>query len=504
MGGLLSADPVSAVEARKLLWRLLALSLALRVAIAFALPLGVDENYATAVAREFSWSFFDHPPLSFWAPVLAAKLTGIEAAPIYRLFFLIAGTVTTWALFRIGEVLQSPRAGLWGAVLFSVSPFFLLAGGVFVIPDGMLSAFTALCVLALVKIADKGAGSVRDWAIVGVWLALALASKYQAGLIPIATLAFALVHPMGRRWLVQPGPWVASAIGLLGLAPVLLWNMGHDWASFAFHEGRTGDGLRLGNFALMAVGQAIYLLPPVFVLAVIGLWRGLRAGATPGMMLTALIALGPIVMFNMIYLMSARSYPHWTMPGWIFALPLAGVWIAQKGEVIARQARIWTGAVAAPIWVLLVALIVHMNTGILTRAFYDEPPAWDRTDDAFRWSDLRPALEARGVLDGVEVLASVHWMEAGAMSTALGGDYPVRLMAGLQHHFQFMSGAHKGGKAILLVPDLLPRQEARAADALAQARAVDPEAQELAPVILQRGTQDYVAVTVISLTLPQE
>lgn len=502
MAVLLSAEPIAADAARRLVWRVLAVSLVVRVALAVALPMGVDENYATAVAREFSWSFFDHPPLSFWAPVVAAKLTGIEAAPIYRLFFLLAGTGTTWALYRIGQELHGPRAGLWAAMLFTASPFFLLAGGVMVIPDGLLSLFTALCVLALVRIARAGGGGVADWAQVGLWLALALASKYQAALIPIATLVFCLLNPAGRRWLVQPGPWVASAIGLVGLAPVLIWNLQHDWASFAFHGGRTGDGLQPGNFLKMAVGQALYLLPPVLVLAVAGLRHGLRRKAPPAMLLTALIALGPILMFNAIYLMSARSYPHWTMPGWIFALPLAGAWLVERGPAAATRARRWLIWLAAPVWALLIALVVHLNTGLLTRPFFDTPPVWDKTDDGFRWSGLYPALRARGVLDGVEVLAAVHWMEAGAMSTALHGDYPVRLLAGLRHHFQFMSGAHRGGRAILLVPDVLSAQEKRAAQALKIARRLDPAAQELAPVILQRGGQDYVAVTVISLTLP--
>ncbi len=56
------------------MWVILALAAALRLAIGAYAPLGVDEAYATAIAREFSWSFFDHPPLGFWAPIAMARL----------------------------------------------------------------------------------------------------------------------------------------------------------------------------------------------------------------------------------------------------------------------------------------------------------------------------------------------------------------------------------------------------------------------------------------------
>jgi len=43
---------------------LLLAGLALRIVLAAWLPLGTDETYAIAVAREFSWSFFDAACLS--------------------------------------------------------------------------------------------------------------------------------------------------------------------------------------------------------------------------------------------------------------------------------------------------------------------------------------------------------------------------------------------------------------------------------------------------------
>lgn len=497
------AGPLTPAPLPRAFWQIAGAALALRLAVAWFLPLGVDENYATAVAREFSWSFFDHPPLGFWSPVIAAKLTGIEHPFIYRLPFLVYGMLTTWGIYRVGEALGGVRAGLWAAGLVSVAPFFALSAGVFVIPDGPLSVASVFCALVLIRIARSpdGRGTLGQWAWAGLWLALALASKYQAGLIPVSLLVLAVLHPLGRKWLASAGPWLGAWIGLLGLAPVLLWNLGNDWASFAFHSGRTGDGLQPGNFARMIVGQFLYLLPPVLVIGAAGLWQGWRNRADGVFALVFTLAVMPILVFNAIYLFSAQSFPHWTMPGWIFALALGGVWLAERGGAAMRRAAWWVGGFAVPIWALLFALIVHMNTGFITRG-WDTPPDWDRTVDAFDWSGLEPALRARGDLDGINAIASVHWIEAGEMSTALRGRFPVKMLHPDQHHFRFMSGATAKGPALLLSPDTRARAEERRARLLAAAREVDPGAEMLEDVVLKRGSRDYAVVMVVRLTLP--
>jgi len=495
------SDPATIGEKadRGWLWRILVLSLLLRILLAALTPLGVDEAYAIAVAREFSWSFFDHPPLGFWSPVVTANLTGLEHPLIYRAPTLIYGTLTTWLLYAIGRDLAGSRAGLWAALVHALTPGFLLAG-VIVLPDGPLGVGSAIAVLWLLRNAKSdGPAPMRHWVWLGLGLALALASKYQAALIPIATLVFMLVLPVGRRWFLQPGPYIAALIGLIGLAPVLVWNAGNGWASLAFQSGRTGDGVNVDNLALMLAGQGVYLLPPVIVLAVVALWRALRSGL-PERQLLALIALGPIIAFNIVYLFSNASFPHWTMPGWIFALPLIGAWLAGSAEPTLRRARNWLLGFAVPAIALLLVLSLHLSTGLLTR--FSEPlPKWDRTTDLFDYSPLYPALQTRGDLADIDVIAARTWITAGFMSTALQGRWPMRVMTGAKHHFPFMSGQNMVGTALLLEPGLIGEAEAKQAAMLQRAQKIDPAAFALEPVILNRGGRPYVAVTVIRFNI---
>lgn len=483
-------------------WRGLALllgaSLLLRLGYAWLLPLGVDEAYAVAVARDFSPAFFDHPPLGFWAPVAAAAVLG-EHPFVYRLPALILGTVTVGLIWAIGRDLGGARAGLWAGALFAFSPYGALGAGVMVLPDAPLMAAGAGMALLMLQLLRQDAPPLRLWAGAGLLLGLAMASKYQAVLWGGAFVLWMLAEPGRRRMVLTPGPWLAAGLALLGLLPVLLWNIRHDWASFAFHGARAGAGLSPGNFAAMAAGQAVYLLPPVLVAAVIGLRAAFAPPAPERARALAALALGPVVLFNALYLVSEGSLPHWTMPGWALALPLAGWWLARQMPERARAWRLWCLGFGLVVWAVLGLVVAHLQTGLLTRNAA-HLPGWDRTLDAFDWEGLRPAMERRGLLEGGPVLLAENWIVAGQMATALGGWRPVRVL-GNAHHFAFLPDAAAGGRALLLVPVRVDELHWRAGEALARAQALDPAAQLMEPVVLPRGRRDYAAILIVALTL---
>ena len=109
----------------------------MRLIFAYFLPLGVDEAYQITIGREFDWSYYDHPPLSFWLPRIVANIMGIESILIYRLPSIIFGSITIYALYGIGLQICGKATALWSALLYCISPFFFFSGGTFVLPDAM-------------------------------------------------------------------------------------------------------------------------------------------------------------------------------------------------------------------------------------------------------------------------------------------------------------------------------------------------------------------------------
>ncbi len=486
-----------------ILLRIILAALAFKLLIALILPLGLDEAYAIAVAREYSLSFFDHPPLSFWAPVFAADLTGLEHRLIFRLPFLLAGVVTTALMYLVGKELAGRRAGLWTALLYAVAPFFLISGGFMAVPDGLLNLGLAAAVLALMKIVRaEGKAPFAYWVWVGLAMAFALASKYQAAWLPIAVLLFMIATPKGRTWFAQPGPWLAGVLGLLGLLPVVLWNIENNWASFAFHTSRAGGGLSPGNLIWMIVAQSLFLLPTGMIAAIAGLRLAMKHRADAAWVLLALVALGPILMFNYIYFTSQTSLAHWSMPGWMFALPLAGGWLASGTRKAARRHLRWSTGFFVVIWLPLLTLVVHSNTGFLTRSFYDQPPKWDQTLETFDFGDLQSALKQRDLWDRTEVFMATTWAYAGIFDTALAAQKPMRVFhTDNAHHFAYLSDAKATGQALYLAATQLKDAAATEAQVLANARILDATAELLPPIILTRGGQPYIQITLVGLNV---
>ena len=499
------ARPATADEAgdRAITRRIILIALAFKIFIALILPLGLDEAYAIAVARDYSLSFFDHPPLSFWLPVAMADLTGLEYGIIYRLPFLAAGVATTWIMFLIGREIGGARVGALTALLYAAAPFFLVSAGVLAVPDGTLNLFSALSVLALVRIARAGDKPQPGlWLLAGLGLAGALASKYQAAWIPVATLMFMLTSPVGRRWFLQPWPWIGVAVGLVGLLPVILWNMQHDWISFGFHTSRAGGGLRPANLVWMLFGQALFLLPMALWASIRGLWPALcdRTRAAP--LLLALIALGPILMFNYVYFTSTRSHAHWAMPGWQFALPLAALWLSGRGEASLSRLLRWMRLLLVVIWAPLVVLVIHANTGILTRPFHEKAPDWDNTLSIFDFGELKAALADRGLWQDSDLFMASSWAFGGILDTFLGGEKPMRIAdRNGAHHFVFLADDTATGQALYMEPALLKDRDATDQRILAAARKLDPGAELLPPIMLKRGGRDYVAVSLVRLVV---
>ena len=44
-----------------------------------------------------------------------------------------------------------------------------------------------------------------------------------------------------------------------------------------------------------------------------------------------------INLLAILYILGAEGFPHWTMPGWMLSLPLVGVFINQKNDLVQEK-----------------------------------------------------------------------------------------------------------------------------------------------------------------------
>lgn len=403
-------------------FRIVVATTLLRLAFAATTGLGVDESYMVTAGRVLSVGYFDHPPASWWLSWGAAHLFHTEAPWAVRLPFILLFATSQILVWRIGCLVADQRAGYWAVAALNLSPVFGVTTGTWVLPDGPLDAAllgAALCLLrALPAIGRKALGW---WVATGLCAGLALFSKYSAILTMSGALFYLLDSPRHRHWLARPQFYLAAALALAVFSPVLIWNAMHGWASFAF-QGDRAEGLRfrpLVPFQTLA-GEALFVLPWVWLPMMILFLNGFRRDVIWSQRLLVWLAAPPVAIFALVSAWSGhRVLYHWAAPGYLMLFPLLGDAIARRLD------RAWVrGLIAGS-----AALVVASVTVIATQIQFD----WlggslravmraDPTSEAMDWTSIRHDLTARGLLPPGALVATLNWRDAGKIGYALGPD----------------------------------------------------------------------------------
>ena len=471
-----------------------------RLIFAYYLPLGVDEAYQITVGRQLDWSYYDHPPLSFWAPNIFSKIIGSDALLIYRLPAIIFGSITIYALYGIGTLIKGKDAAFLGAFLYSVSPFFFFSGGVFVVPDGPLNAALCMTLFLFIKSQSSETNYNIQLFLVGVCLAVSFLSKYHAVFVPLSLLFYFLISRKRVYWILYSRIWIIALVGVLGFLPTLIWNYYEGWPSLTFHTARASAEFSLINFIKMFFGQVVYLLPPTVFLSI---WAFFSVRRDEKINFLFYPALFIIISFNILYIMGAEGFPHWTMPGWMLSLPLVGVFISQKNNSLRKKIKKWYFGFIIPFWTVIFVLGIHVNTGWLT-SHLKSVPKWDNTTQFMHWDEFSKEFEEFCCDEKKETIGFLNWVDAGLIGATLKGKYSIRVIGENPHHFIFMDKNPKPKVGYLLVPTLISVTAGTVDDLFEVIKTYDPNALYVKSIGVKRGNFDYAQVLVFKMLLPEQ
>ena len=429
-------------------------ALALRLLLAGLIGLGTDEIYTVAIARQLSWSYFDHSPLHQWLAHVSALAFGEGRAVRLPFIFLFAGT--SWLLFLLTRRLYSAAAGFWAVVTLNLAGFFTLSAGSWVVPDGPLLFMLALAAFALGRqffpTGEESPAPLANWLLAGFALGGAGLAKYHAALVAVGIALFLLATPRGRAELSRPTLWLAAGLAVLLVSPVLIWNAANGWASFLFQAGRShGAGFAPWLAPLSLVAQAGWLLPWVFVPLATGLWLAWTTARDRRFWFLMALSLPTITVFTLLPMFGNLGLPHWAMPGWFFVMPLTGLYLSRLSGTSERP---WRWARISAIGSVLVLLLVGSQaaTGWLGRII----PGVLRNDptiEVFGWDQIGPQLQAAGLLDGGRFIVADSWQNAGRIDVALAGRMIVMPGTLDPRHYAFLVDQPRllGRDAVLIV-----------------------------------------------------
>jgi dolichol-phosphate mannosyltransferase len=347
-------------------WRIAALGAAvylitLKLSYAGLLDLLPEEAYYWNYAQHLAAGYLDHPPMIAWLIFLGTSLFG------HSEFGVRAGSTICWAIaagfaFALSRHLLDKSAAFRTLMLMAALPFFF-AIGLFMTPDAPLVACWAgaLYFLESALLRERRAA----WLGAGICLGLGLLSKYTIALLGPATLLFLIMDRRSRRWFLRPEPYLCTAVALLLLTPVIVWNAQHDWASFVFQgPRRLHDEIRFSLDALCIA--VLVILTPIgvgsLVLAIIQHNASVRRTMTNMrdiaprenlfMLVFLLVPLAVFVLFSLFH----KPKLNWTGPAWLAVLPLIAWHMTASNEGRFPRINEWMKRAWAPMLVTLMML----------------------------------------------------------------------------------------------------------------------------------------------------
>lgn len=302
-------------------------SCVLRLLYAGSVELMPEETYYWNYAQHLDYGYLDHPPMVAWLIRASTALLGQTEFAV-RAGALLCGALTSFFVYRLTRNVFGDVAALASLALTQALPFFFLSGFMMT-PDSPLTASWAACLYFLERalVAEKSGA----WWRAGIALGLGLISKYTILLLAFSAFMYTVREARSRRWLRRPEPYLAVLCALVIFSPVLIWNIEHHWASFAFQtSGRLAERPR---FALPnLLGSVILLLSPVGALSLVLDFKHKDTQQSDARRLLAFATLIPLTVF---FLFSLRHQVKldWTGAPWVAALPLLSsgmVWGGSK------------------------------------------------------------------------------------------------------------------------------------------------------------------------------
>ncbi|MEJ0013666.1 MAG: glycosyltransferase family 39 protein [Bauldia sp.] len=331
-------------------------------------------------------------------------LTVLSAIPIFAL------------MYACGRVLFDRPIAARGTLWLNAT-LLVGVGGFIATPDAPSLVFWTAALLGFLLVVRTGDG--RWWLLVGAATGLGIVSKLTDLFLLPGLLLPLLIRRDLRHWLINPWTWAGVVLAAAIVAPLVAWNAGHGWVTFA------------SQFSRVTAGHLVPLKPPEFVagqfallnpfvavfvgLAVVAWVRRLPAYPTDGIGLLAWTAL-PLVAYMAFHSLHQEVQANWPTPVYSTLVLMAA---AAAGSAPPR----WDGwrILAFPVGAILIVigLVLSGNPGGIV------PLALDPASPNRGWEAV--AAET----DAFRRQSDAKWIGAGAygvvseLSYRLAGTVPV-------------------------------------------------------------------------------
>ena len=300
----------------------------LRLLLAPLVGLGVDEAHYVLYALHPDLSYFDHPPLVGWTQYIFTSLFG-DSEFGSRVAAIVIGFVTSIFIYRLIYDINKKSDEAFMAVLALHASFLFNALFIMLLPDTLLFLLILPIIFTTIKIERESKTST--WILLGFLLGLAGVAKYTAALFIVPIVAYVLIK---KRYdmIFTPKILLSITIALIMIAPVIIWNISNDWASFTYQSDHIvgADRIEWSGFFKSLAAQFGAYNPFLVPLAFYGLLKALKSDNST-IFLTALFGLTLILFFTYASLYKT-ALPHWSALFYMLFIPLGSYYLYQNSK----------------------------------------------------------------------------------------------------------------------------------------------------------------------------
>ncbi len=367
----------------------------LRICVAAFTELGNDEVYYRLYADPLQWNYFDHPPMVGWLIRLSTVNLWLDQGVFIRLGAILCAALSTWFIFRCGQITGGERAGFYAAVLYTAGIYSSIIAGTFILPDSPQMLCWTAALLLMIRLSAEQAAPVRTLLLFGTVAGGAMLCKIHSAFLWSGLGLFILLYR--RHWLRHWSVYAAALITLLCCIPVIGWNLANDFITFRYHGERvdvTEGGLRLDYFGSFLGGEIFYTNPLVFVALVAGLIKGWKRFTHDWWRILLLTAF-PLLILATLVSFFRELLPHWTGPAFVTLMVPAAVAFASQPAASPRLPGLFRSA--------LILIVFAVFAGLLLIGFYPgtlgkKEPArlgyGDFTLDMVGWKKFAPVFDS--------------------------------------------------------------------------------------------------------------
>ncbi|MBA4367806.1 MAG: hypothetical protein C0403_09230 [Desulfobacterium sp.] len=275
----------------------------IKLFFAWVFPITTDEAYWLILGKHLDVNYYDHPPMSGWAIYLFSLLgSHVFFARLFTIFYGILAALGIY--FAAKELSQDTAKAKLASLIFLVSPLHVL----FV----LIATDTSLCVFVLLSGITFYFGHSRNKTslvfLAGIFLGLAVLSKYFSGLLLIALIVCLFVYKSRKQAVINSIILVSGAIPFVLMH--LYWSSMNCWTNIMFNvinrnQNVETDYTRLIVFALFQ----IYLSTPWLLYYAFRNYRPIREGIRKERNLFFFLFAIPISILGMVSIQNTGL--HW-------------------------------------------------------------------------------------------------------------------------------------------------------------------------------------------------